>query len=289
MPDITAAADSSASPHANLWERPIALEKDVLSRRIYAPLAYAPVRNAKIVPVVHSECMALASWFPLVWRRRHDTIDFVAVRALLDDQRAQPPAARAVLPMVLHAYPFMHDPSEPVTADTRKMLDDVFADAPTDVGASITTVQRKLARATTSRFRILDRFAHEASVTAQIGRALAALDMFEPWALTFDIDGRRIEIPDLMVIRSTAFETGQFAALLGDYGVPCAQMIGLHRISLFRAGTLLAMAKAFLKEQRSAQEQPVAEAPSPSPQNREALDDRAPPQRAPTNTHLVST
>jgi SapC len=231
-----------------LCERPIALEKDVLRRRIYAPQAYAPVRNAAVVPIVHSECLTLASWFPLVWQRRQATVEFVAIRALLNDQRAQPPAARALLPLLLHAYPFVFDRRQPLRTDSPKMLDDVFADAPTDIGASITTVHRKLARATTGRFRLLDRFAHEFQVTAAIGSALAELDALEPWPLKFDIGGNNVEIPDLLVVRPSAFEGGQLARLLGSYGVPCARMLGLHRISLYRAGILLAMAKTFLRD-----------------------------------------
>lgn len=240
-------ADQNAAANSLLHGRPIALEGEVLRRRIYAPQSYAPVRDVAVVPVVHSECQILASWFPLVWRRRRGTVEFVAIRALLDDQRAQPPAARGLLPLLLHAYPFVLDPDQPVGTHTRKMLDDVFADAPTDVGASITTVHHKLARATTSRFRILDRFAQETIITAGIGAALADLDCLEPWPLTFDIEGQRVEIPDLLTIRPSAFDTGHFGPLLGRYGLPCAQMLGLHRISLFRAGVLLAMAKAFFK------------------------------------------
>jgi hypothetical protein len=231
-----------------LGEQPIALEKDVLRRRIYAPLAYAPVRNAAVVPIVHSECVTLASWFPLVCQRRQATVEFVAIRALLNDQRAQPPAARALLPLLLHAYPFVFNPRQPVRTDTPKMLDDVFADAPTDIGASITTVQLKLARATTGRFRLLDRFAHESQITGAIGSALAELDVLEPWPLKFDIDGNNVEIPNLLVIRPSAFERGHLGRLLGIYGVPCAQVLGLHRISLYRAGVLLAMAKTFIRD-----------------------------------------
>lgn len=231
-----------------LRERPVALEKDVLRRRIYAPLAYAPVRNAAVVPIVHSECLTLASWFPLVWQRRQATIEFIAIRALLNDQRAQPPAARALLPLLLHAYPFVFDPRQPVRIDSLKMLDDVFADAPTDIGASITTVRHKLGRATTGRFRLLDRFAHESEVTSAIGGALAELDALEPWPLKFNIGGNNVEIPDLLVVRPSAFESGHLSRLLGTYGVPCARMLGLHRISLYRAGVLLAMAKTFLRD-----------------------------------------
>src|SRR5262245_47701944 len=99
-----------------LGERPIALEKEVLRRRIYAPHAYPPVRDLAVVPIVHSECMTLASWFPVVWRRGKAGVELVTVRALLDDQRAQLPAARRLLPLRLHAYPFVFDPTRPIDA-----------------------------------------------------------------------------------------------------------------------------------------------------------------------------
>lgn len=231
-------------------EAPVALQDEVLRRRIYSPQSYALVRNTAVVPVVHSECATLASWFPLVWQRRQGNIEFVAIRALLNEQRAQPPAARRQLPLILRAYPFVLDPSQPAAPDARRMLDDVFADAPTDVGATITTVQRKLSRGTTSRFRFLDQFAYDAVATAKINEAVASMDEFEPWNLQFEIDGNHVEVPDLLVMRPRAFEDGRLASLLEQYGTDCAQMLGLHRISLFRAGGLLAMAKALFRERR---------------------------------------
>ena len=244
-------AQSDAPAAATLqFESPLALQDEVLRRRIYSPQSYAPVRNAAVVPIVHSECATLACWFPLVWQRRRGGFAFVAIRALLNDQRAQPPAARNLLPLILRAYPFILDPEQPVEPNARRMLDDVFADAPTDIGATITTVQRKLSRGTTSRFHFLDQFAHDATVTAKIGEAVADLNEFEPWNLHFEIDEHNVEVPDLVVIRPSAFEGGRLAPLLNEYGMPCAQMLGLHRISLFRAGGLLAMAKAFFKQNR---------------------------------------
>jgi hypothetical protein len=231
-----------------MWgERPITLEKDVLRRRIFAPPAYAPVRDTAIVPVVHSEAYQLAAWFPLVWRRRGCEHDFVAVRSLLNDQRAQPPAARTLLPLLLHAYPFIFDPKTPPDADCRRMLEDVFADNPTDLGASITTISGKLSRATILRFRILDDLAREFPLTRAITGAIADLGVFEPWKLEFDIDRRSIAIPDLLIVRQDAFQTGIFSALLQRYGTPAALVLGLHRVSIFRAGLLLAMARRLLK------------------------------------------
>lgn len=247
----------AAAPDAELHGQPVALQGDVLRRRIYAPLAYAPVRNAALVPIVHSECAGLASWYPLVWRRGPSGHDFVAVRALMNDQRAQPMAARAVLPLVLHAYPFMLAPDQAGRDDARKMIDDVFADAPTDVGASITTVHRKLGRATAGRLQILDRIAQEASLTDAVGQALDEIGCLDPWPLRFEVNGRHVELANLLVINPAAFEDGRLAPLLAKFGWPCAQMLGLHRVSLFRAGALLAALKGFLGEQRTSGD-PVA-------------------------------
>jgi hypothetical protein len=240
-------------PAVSLCEHPIPLQDDVLRRRIYSPQSYAPVRNIAVVPIVHAECAALASWFPLVWLRRRKGIQFVAVRALLDDQRAQPQAARGLLPLILRAYPFVRDPDEAVGPNARRMLDNVFADAPTDVGATITTLHGRLSRGTTSRFRFLDRYAQDAAITTDIGDAIAGLDEFAPWPLKFAIGQHRVEIADLMVIRPSAFESGRFAPLLEKFGMPCVAMLGLHRISLFQAGGLLAMARAFFRNHGNAE------------------------------------
>lgn len=245
-----------------LGERPIALEKEVLRRRIYAPQAYARVRNLAVVPIVHSEAMTLASWFPVVWRQRKAGVELVTVRALLDDQRAQPAAARRLLPMRLHAYPFVFDPARPIDATSPRMLDDIFADAPTDVGATITNVNRKTGRATTMRLAILDRIAGETELTEAIGSALTTRGLLEPWPLRFDIEGQAIGIPDLMVVRASAFDNGALAPLVSQFGVPSASLLGLHRISLFRAGLLLAAAKSFVKTKQveDAQPQPAQNA-----------------------------
>jgi hypothetical protein len=243
-----------------LGERPIALEKEVLRRRIYAPQAYAPVRDLAVIPIVHSECLALASWFPVVWRRRKAGVELVTVRALLDDQRAQPPAARPLLPLRLQAYPFVFDPARPIDATPPRMLDDVFADAPTDVGATITTTAHKTGRATTMRLAILDRIAGETELTDAIGSALKTRGLLEPWPLRFDIEGQSIGIPDLLVVCASAFNDGSLAPIVSQLGVPSASLLGLHRISLFRAGLLLAAAKSFLKTKQANPGQPAQDA-----------------------------
>ncbi len=234
-----------------LGGRPIPLEKEVLRRRIYAPQAYAPVRNTAVVPIAHSECMALASWFPVVWRRRASGVELVTVRALLDDQRAQPFPARGLLPLLLHAYPFVFDPAGPIETGSARMLDDVFADAPTDAGATITSVNRKLGRATTMRLAMLDRIAAESAMTIAIGTALDERGLLEPWPLKFDIEGKAIGLPDLLIVRRSAFDSGVLGPLVAQYGPACATLLGLHRISLFRAGSLLAAARSFINKSKA--------------------------------------
>ena len=158
------------------------------------------------------------------------------------------------------------------------MLDDVFADAPTDAGASITTVKLRLSRGTTTRFAFMDRFAAEIGPTTKIGCALAGMDAFEPWPLKFNVDGHQLLIPDLFVIRRAMFDDGRFAPLLQEYGMSCARMLSLHRLSLFRAGGLLATAKAFLGRRRDARPDEDTDSATRPADNRPAPASLAPAQ-----------
>ena len=241
--------DASAIAMPRMWgQRPVPLERDALRRRIYAPVAYAAVRDQAVVPVVHTEAYQLAAWFPLVWRARGTEHDLVVVRALLDDQRAQPRAAtRALLPRILQAYPFVFEATNPQGIEGGRMLEDVFADQPTDVGASITTVGGKFSRAALLRFRILDGLAGDLTTTRRIGEVLASSDLLEPWQLKFDIAGRTVEVPNLFIVRQDTFETGKLSPVLEELGAPSALVLGLHRISVFRAGALLATARMLLE------------------------------------------
>jgi hypothetical protein len=230
-----------------LGERPIALENDILRRRIYAPQAYRLVRDMAVVPVVHNEAYRLSTRFPLVWRSRGTTFDFVAVRSLIDDQRCQPAGAQGALPLILHAYPFVLDPAAAPGPGSLKMIDDVFADKPTDVGASITTTTGQFSRATVMRLQILDDIGPELSRTRDVSGALAKCGLLQPWKLQFDVEGRSIGIPDLFVVDAVAFNTGSLSEIIESQGAHAAWILGLHRISLFRAGPLLAAARRFLK------------------------------------------
>jgi hypothetical protein len=227
-------------------ERPVPLDAAVTTRRIYAPVAYRFVRDTPMVPVAHFEAERLASWFPLVWQVGRHGPTLIALRALIADQTAQPPRARGLLPLLLTAYPFVLDPLvDP--AEARVLFDDGFADEPTDAGATVMTQELKPGLATRQRIDTLRNFALAWPRTKAIGEALKDARLLEPWDLSFEIAGRRIAVPDLWIARRASFETGGFAPILAEHGVEAARLLGLHRLSLFRAGILLTMARHALQ------------------------------------------
>ncbi|NJL07409.1 MAG: SapC family protein [Methylacidiphilales bacterium] len=235
-----------------IGENPVLLESEVLSRRIFAPRAYRLVRELPIVPIVVSEAQKIAMWFPIAWRMGENGPELVAMRSLLADQRGQPPRARDLLPLLLSAYPFVLDPAAPPRAGAHKMLDNVFADEPTDIGATIVGLDRKPVLATRLRLDALETFAAQYPATRSLGHALDEAKLLEAWPLEFDIGGRNVSVPNLFIAHRDAFESGRYAAILAQHGLMAAELLGLHRISLFRAGLLVTMARAVLEEHRTA-------------------------------------
>jgi hypothetical protein len=226
---------------------PLPLAGEILTRRIYAPDAYALVRSLPIVPVVHAEASRLASFFPIVWTRQNDTPELVVLRSMIEDPEGQPPRGRRCFPLLLAAYPFVHaELDQPVSAPP--LIDDVFADEPTDIGATILTSENKLGLGAQQRLDALMEFSSHRPLTIAIGKALADRNLLETWELKFEVEGGQIDVPGLEIARQAAFETGAFAPLLDEFGLPAAQLLALHRISLFRAGLLLTMAKAVMQK-----------------------------------------
>lgn len=228
------------------YENPVRLTGDVTARRIFSPLAYALVRHANVVPVVLPEAWSLAAWFPVVWHRTGQTYDLVAVRSLMPAGRGYLPAVErlpGLLPLILQAYPFLPDPSLYPAAGAARLIDDVIADAPTDIGAPILVADKRPTKATRLRLGMLDLFARHWSNTRSLGSDLAALDLFEPWDLNFDINGRNVGISELYIVRQHAFGPGALAPVVARHGSMAAQLLALHRISLFRAGSLLGAAR----------------------------------------------
>lgn len=243
------------------YDQPIPLSGDVLKQRIFSPLAYSNVRRANVVSIAVSEAQRLAAHNPIAWRKRGSTFELVIVRSLLDDGRGHVPGAQTALgflPVRLRCYPFLYDPAAIPQAGRAKLVDTAIADEPSDIGAPIALADGRPSKATLQRIAALDAAAPAFAEAALIAGALAKADLFEAWPLHFeDVEGQTLDVPDLWIIRQTAVETGALAPLLRAHGLAAAELFGLHRLSLYRAGTLLALARAALKSATTAEAPPA--------------------------------
>jgi hypothetical protein len=232
------------------YEIPIPLAGDILKQRIFSPLAYANVRTAKLIAIAGLEAPRYAAHYPIAWRKRDEAYELVIVRSLLPDGRGHPPGtltALAFLPVLARAYPFLLGPAKENGARA-KLVDTAIADEPGDIGAPIALVDGRPSKATVQRIALLESSAPHFARTVAIARQLAELDLFEPWPLRFDdVEGHTLDVPDLWIVRQEVVSTGALAPVMRAHGTLAADLIGLHRLSLYRAGMLLAHARAALK------------------------------------------
>ncbi len=242
-----------------LYERPVPLKGDVLKQRIFSPLAYVNVRNANVVGITAHEAPRYSAHFPIAWHKCDDRFELAVVRSLLDDGRGHPTASQSALtflPALCRAYPFMYEPAgkaEPgpgniPTHHRSNFIDAAVADAPSDIGSPICYPDGRPTKATAQRIALLDMAAPMFAETAEIGRQLSELELFEAWPLRFEnVEGHTLDVPNLWIVKQDAIQTGALAPVMRRHGIIAADLIGLHRVSLFRAGILLANAKSALK------------------------------------------
>jgi hypothetical protein len=232
-----------------LAEDPRALTSELMKARIYSPFAYPLPRETQIVPIVAAEVERLAASFPIVWRRGEGAPQLVTLRTLLPNGAGYAPGTDRVLtllPLLFQAYPFLlGEPGE--GREAKRMVDVAVPDEPTNAGASITGADGRLSRGTELRLRALELYDRDRDRTAAIGRAIEARGFLEPWPLRFDLGhGRSCEILDLSIVAPKFFDTPALAPILAEFGVGAARLLSHHRLSLFRAGTLLQAAQAFV-------------------------------------------
>lgn len=233
------------------YDEPIPLSGDILKQRIFSPLAYANVRRCNVMAIGGGEAPRYAAHYPIAWRKRESEFELSVLRSLLPDGRGQPPGTETMLnflPILARAYPFLLGPPKEVTGNRAKLVDTAPADKPADVGAPICLMDGRPSKATSQRIALLEAAAPMLSQTAAISRQLADLDLFEPWPLHFeDVEGTTLHIDDLWIVRQDAAKSGRLAPLMRTHGVMAADLISLHRLSLYRAGMLLAYSRAALR------------------------------------------
>jgi hypothetical protein len=210
--------------------------------RIFAPVSYSLVRHAQLVPIVHSEVLSLARWFPVCWLMPDTVATAVVVRTLRSDGTGQPagsPDSMASLPLALRAYPFVVG----AAAGEQHFLDATIPDAPSDIGAPIMSPAGKAGPGAQLKLQAQAAFDQALPLSQAMTDHLVANDLLERWPLDFDIDGEQVKVDDLFVLKSSELASEKMHQFIESFGVIAATFLGAHRISLFRAGILVQSAK----------------------------------------------
>ena len=227
---------------ASLYEAIRPFEPQDGSMRIFAPASYSLVRHAQLVPVVHIEAFSLAHWFPLCWLKRDGCTTLVTLRTLRSDGSGQPagsPDTAASLPLALRAYPFVVGAG----GGDRHFLDAAIPDQPSDVGAPIMTQAGKAGPGAQLKMQALAAFDHALAVSQAMTDTLVESDLLEAWPLDFDVDGERVVVDDMFVLKASELTSVRMFQFIEKYGSAAAAFLGAHRISLFRAGSLVQAAR----------------------------------------------
>lgn len=215
--------------------------------RIYAPIAYTVVRNARAVPIVHIESFSMAAWFPICWKAAQPQPILIVLRTLWEDGSHQPagsPAVPASLPLALRAYPFVVNAGDGNGPDTQILVEEAIPDQPSDVGATILTPDGKPGRGTEMKLRAASAFRSALPLTEEMSDELSRGNLFEPWPLRAECDGTTKTVEDMLVVRPSEFQSAKIFRFIQKFGPAGATLLGAHRISLFRAGNLFQAAKS---------------------------------------------
>lgn len=234
-----------------VYESPGPVSRNRFHERIFAPISYPLVRCLRVVPVVWVEALTLAAWFPVVWQESDQATDLVVVRSLLDDGLGHQPAAMRSpdsLPLVLRAYPFLLDPKQEGASVTAVLYDGAVADQPTDAGAPIADSTGRLSRGSQVKINSLRLFAQDLASTQEISRALKAAGLLEPWPLSCSEGNAEAKIDNLQVLAPKAYEDRQLCGLFQQFGWPALNLVGSHRLSLYRAGVVVGSARKVLRQ-----------------------------------------
>lgn len=214
--------------------------------RIYAQISYRVVREFQFPPIILAEALQLAPAFPLCWKRTPNGPTLVAVRSFLDNGLGHPGehGRTLPLPLVLQAFPLIVPDADSLERH-QFLFDSTIADNPTDVGAPLMLPDGKLSRAALGRAKIAVGLARYLDDADDFSRAVEDAGLLEPWPLHFDLgQGQRVAIDDLLVLAPNQLDDGIMFDLIKQYGIDAGVFLSLHRASLFRAGPLLAAARA---------------------------------------------
>jgi hypothetical protein len=232
----------------SLYEKPISPSAVHSGTRIFAPASYRAVREAQTCPVVHTEALNLAAFYPICWTTGGTRLTLVALRSLMPDGRghrrelARIPSA---LPLSLQAYPFVASAPVGQEEESPILIDNVIADEPTDIGSPILSPQGKLTRGAETRLRAAAFFRTDLLQTETITDALVNADCLVPWVVEPKALPPGARIPDMLVVGPVEKVSGRLFQVMKRLGPVGGIFLGAHRLSLFRiAGLVRAASEA---------------------------------------------
>jgi hypothetical protein len=228
-----------------LYENVRAFDAADGNTRIFAPISYALVRHAQIVPIVHIEALNLAHWFPVCWQIKDGNPMLVVLRTLRNDGSDQPsgsPNSTASLPLALRAYPFVVGAGD--EDDDTHFLEAAVPDQPSDVGAPIMTPAGNAGTGARQKLQAKAAFDHALPLSQAMTEDLVRQGLLERWPLEFKIGDDTVTVNDLFVVNPGEFSSPRIFQFIESFGPAAAAFLGAHRISLFRAGVLVQAAKS---------------------------------------------
>ena len=224
--------------------RPLTAERG--NARIFAPNAYPLVRNTQLVPIVHIEALALATFFPICWQEGAPRPQLIVLRSLNRNGSGQPggsPANPATLPLALRAYPFAVGMGARQKQNTI-LIDDAIPDKPHGIGAPILTSDGRAGRGTQTRLQTAIAFNKALAMTEKITDELCSSGLLEPWRWESDDAAKSVAEANLLVVRPNAYDSAKVFRFVRKCGAAGASFLGAHRISLYRASALVQAAQA---------------------------------------------
>jgi hypothetical protein len=151
----------------------------------------------------------------------------------------------------MEAYPFIVQPPNAIERQ-QLLVDRVFADHPTDMGAPIILENGRLSRGALMRAKLSLEATRNLTATWALSEDLSRMGFLEPWPLKFDLaPGRAIERLDLFVLSAARLGQASLYRLIETHGPEVGVFLGIHRISLFRINSLLQLAKAEARRKRA--------------------------------------
>lgn len=122
-------------------------------------------------------------------------------------------------------------------------MDDVIADEPTDVGATLLTERGLPSKGLEERILFIHRFCSAHTVTVRMGEHLAEQGLFQPWDLSFPDETGLGPFPEFFVVQPQAYETDGFVSFARAFGAAGLRLLSAHAISLYRAAVLYQRAR----------------------------------------------